>query len=198
MTIDHCPRFASVAPLAAAGFLVLAACSTSSTPSAGTRAPAKHTVGASSAGAPASGSSGPDDTGSGASTDPCSLLTQSEVDAAAGQPLGHGSRVGALDDCQWSSSDFAASVELDVGDWSTLKAQSAQIGQTLASVSGVGDEAMSLNQAGNAARLYVRKGDTAFLLLLGGAQYIGTLPDLGLTQERTLAAAVLGRLQHRS
>jgi hypothetical protein len=126
--------------------------------------------------------------------DPCSLLTQSEVDTAAGQPLGHGSQAGALDVCQWSTSDFAASVELDVGDWSAIKAKSAETGQTLTSVPGVGDEALALNVAGNAAQLYVRKGSTGFLLLLGGGQYIDSLADLGLAQEEVLAAAVLGRL----
>jgi hypothetical protein len=53
---------------------------------------------------------------------------------------------------------------------------------------------LSLNVAGNAAQLYVRKGSTGFLLLLGGGQYIDSLPDLGLAQEKVLAAAVLGRL----
>jgi hypothetical protein len=178
----------SLTTVAVAGSLLLAACSSNSTPHAahpGTPTPpATHA----SAGAPATS------TASGVSADPCSLLTQAEVDAAAGQPLGQGGRVGALDGCQWSTSDFAGSVELDVSDWSSLKTKSAQTGQPLTPVSGVGDEAMGLNLAGNSAQLYVRKGSTGFLILLGGAQYIGSLPDLGLTQEKTLAAAVLGRL----
>ena len=60
---------------------------------------------------------------------------------------------------------------------------------------GVGDEALTLNRAGNAAQLYVRKGTIGFLLLLGDGKYVDSLPDLGLAQERTLAAAVLGRLR---
>ena len=129
----------------------------------------------------------------GSPADPCSLLTQAEVDTAAGQPLGHGNQAGALV-CQWSTSDFAASVELDLGDWSQIKAKFAQFGQTLTAVPGIGDEALTSNQAGNAAQLYVRKGTAGFLLLLGGGEYISTLSDLGLAQEKVLAAAVLGRL----
>jgi Protein of unknown function (DUF3558) len=134
--------------------------------------------------------------GGGASSaiDPCTLLTQPEVDTAAGQPLGAGQRAGALQVCQWSSSDFAGSVELTVGDWSAIHASAVANGQTPTSVSGVGDEALTLNQEGNSAQLYVRKGLSGFALLLGGAQYTDTLPDLGLAHEEALAAAVLGRL----
>jgi hypothetical protein len=172
--------------------LLLGACSGASSP-----APTPASNGAASpadqqASVPAA--SGPSSAAAGSPVDPCSLLTQSEVDSAAGQPLGHGNQIGALDDCQWSTSDFAASVELDVGDWSAIKAKSAESGQTLTSVPGVGDEAWTLNRAGNAAELYVRKGTTGFVLLLGGGQYIDSLSDLGLAQEKVLAAAVLGRL----
>jgi hypothetical protein len=177
-------RFATVVPtLAAAACLLLAACSSNPTPLAGSSPPVPQTNVVTSPQASAQ-----------STADPCSLLTQSEVDAAAGQALGHGNRIGALDDCQWSTSDFAGSVELDVADWSAIKVKSAQAGRPLTSIAGVGDEALSFNQAGNAAELYVRKGTSGFLLLLGGGQYIGTLPALGLAQEKVLAASVLGRL----
>ena len=196
MTTERPLRFALVTAVVAC--LLLAACSSSSTPHAGQRSgPAVHPTIGSNAGASAISSDAPASgggTGGGSSVDPCSLLTQAEVDAAAGRPLGHGQRAGALEDCQWSTSDFTGSVELDIGDWSAIKAKSAQTGQPLTSVPGVGDEALSLNVAGNAAQLYVRKGSTGFLLLLGGGQYIGSLPDLGLAPEKVLAAAVLGRL----
>jgi hypothetical protein len=136
---------------------------------------------------------GPTGAAAGGTVDPCSLLTQAEVDIAAGQSLGPGAQAGALV-CQWSTSDFSASVELDLGDWTAIKAQSAASGQTLTAVPSLGDEAWTLNVAGNAAQLYVRKGSQGFALLLGGGQYIATLPDLGLAQEKALAAAVLGRL----
>ena len=40
----------------------------------------------------------------------------------------------------------------------------------------------------------VRKGTMGFLLLLGGGEYIGSLSDFGLAQEKVLASAILGRL----
>ena len=171
--------------------LLLGACSGASSPAptaATSGAPAAATDQPSVPGAPS-----PTGASTGGTVDPCSLLTQPEVDTAAGQPLGPGAAAGALV-CQWSSSDFSGSVELDIGDWSAIKAQSAASGQTLTAVPGLGDEAWTLNVAGNAAQLYVRKGSQGFALLLGGGQYIGTLPDLGLAQEKALATAVLGRL----
>lgn len=160
--------------------LVLGACSSASTPA-------------------------PADAATGGPLAPCSLLTQAEVDTAAGQSLGPGAQAGALDDCQWSNSDFSGSVELEVGDWSAIKAKQAGpdgllhagplgSGPTLTSVPGVGDEAWTFNAAGSSAQLYVRKGTTGFMLLLGGGQYLSSLADLGLAREKALASAVLGRL----
>ncbi len=172
--------------------LLLAACAGSTTSAGSTKRSASP--GESTSTAPALAGTSRTTAAADGAVDPCALLTQSEVDAATSQPLGVGARAGALEDCQWSSADFAASVELDVGDWSAIKAKEAETGQTLTAVTGVGDEAATLNRAGNAAELYVRHGKTGFLLLLGGGQYIDTLPDLGLAQEKVLAAAVLGRL----
>jgi hypothetical protein len=174
-------RATTIAGLVATGFMLLAACSSPPTPSAHT----KPTAAGASSRAAATVSS----------VAPCSLLTQAEVDAAAGQSLGRGTQAGALNDCQWSTGDLAASVELDVGDWSAIKAKSADLATGLTAVPGIGDEALTLNRAGNAAQLYVRKGTIGFLLLLGDGQYVDSLPDLGLAQEGTLAAAVLGRLR---
>lgn len=190
------PHAVIAAALAAAASLLLTACGSSSTPLAGhaNTSPAHATPNGATTAAGVADQASNGGAASGTSADPCSLLTQAEVDTAAGQPLGHGNRAGALQDCQWSTSDFAASVELDVSDWSAIKTKSAESGQTLTSIPGVGDEALTLNRAGNAAELYVRKGSTGFLLLLGGGQYIDSLPDLGLAQESVLAAAVLGRL----
>ena len=180
--------------------LLLAACSaasapaTSSLPADAATAPPQITATAPSQDASSPAPVSPTSAGAAGSVDPCSLLTQSEVDAAAGQSLGQGRRAGALQVCQWSTSDFAASVELDVGDWSAIKAKSAVTGQTLTPVPGLGDEAWSFNVAGNAAQLYVRKGSVGFQLAFSGGQDIDSLPDLGLAREKALAAAVLGRL----
>jgi hypothetical protein len=172
--------------------LLIGACS-GSTPAAPTSAGQQPSTAATEQPSvpPAAGPSG---SATGGTGDPCSLLTQAEVDTAAGQSLGPGAQAGALDDCQWSNSDFSGSVELEVGDWTAIKAESLASGATLTAVPGVGDEAWTFNAAGNAAQLYVRKGTTGFKLLLGGGQYIGSLADLGLAQEKALAAAVLGRL----
>lgn len=178
--------------LTAALTLLLGACSGASAPTPTAATSGAPTAASEQPSVPAA--AGPTGAATGGTVDPCSLLTQAEVDIAAGQSLGPGAQAGALDDCQWSNSDFSGSVELEVGDWTAIKAESATFGQTLTSVPGVGDEAWTFNAAGNAAQLYVRKGTTGFKLLLGGGQYIGSLADLGLAQEKALAAAVLGRL----
>lgn len=187
-----------MAALVVAASMLLSACGSSTDTAAGRPGTAVGSTTAGGASKPSftgpAGDTGVTDPGGDHSADPCALLSQLEVDAAAGQPLGHGNRIGALQDCQWSTRDFAGSVEIDVADWTTIKLKSTQLGMPLTSITGVGDEALSFNQAGNAAQLYVRKGKTGFLLLLGGGQYIGALPDLGLGHEKVLAAAALKRL----
>jgi hypothetical protein len=193
MTIDRSLSLALLTPIVV-GVLV-AACSSSSPQAAQRSIPAPHSpVGGSASAISRNTPSTTSAAGGSSSVNPCSLLSQSEVEAATGRTLGPGNRIGALDDCQWSTSDFARSVELDVGAWSAIKAKSALLGQTLTAVSGIGDEALSLNAPGNAAQLFVRTGKTGFLLLVGGGQYIGSLPDLGMALEKVLATAVLRRL----
>ena len=126
--------------------------------------------------------------------DPCSLLTQAEVDTAVGQPLGAGKQTLTLQDCQWTTSDFTAGVDVTVSDWTGIKnAATANGTKTATSISGVGDEALNLNGS-NGSLLYVRKGAEGFLLTINGPHIDGT-PDHGLAQEKVLAKAVLGRLK---
>lgn len=125
--------------------------------------------------------------------DPCTLLNQTEVDTAVGQPLGAaqgGAEPGA---CQWSTADFTADVDITVADWPSIKAAATAVAshQPVA-ISGVGDEALNLNGS-NGSILYVRKGDVGFFVSINGPN-IDPLPDHGLAQEKVLAAAVLGRL----
>jgi Protein of unknown function (DUF3558) len=162
------------------------------------------TPGSSSSSAATSGpSSGPSSGGSSGSVaalesalevgtvDPCTLLTQAEVDSSVGQPLQAGSRV-LPQDCQWSTTDFTADVDLTIGQWDQTKAAATAASRPPTAVAGVGDEALNLNGS-NGSYLYVRKGDTGFIVEVNGP-HIDGLPDHGLAQEVELAKAVVGRL----
>ncbi|MDP9116613.1 MAG: DUF3558 domain-containing protein [Actinomycetota bacterium] len=124
--------------------------------------------------------------------DPCSLLTQNEVDTAAGQPLGPGKKTSAPGDCQWTTSDFAAAVNISLGDWAAIKAAATGGTHQPTTIAGIGDEALNLNGS-NGSLLYIRKGNTGFLLELHGPR-IDAAPDHGLAQEKVLAEAALSRL----
>ena len=122
--------------------------------------------------------------------DPCSLLTQTEVATAAGQPLGAGKQVATLDDCQWTNTDFTAAVDVSVSDWTGIK--NAATGNGTKSpppaAAGIGDDAYYYEGI-----LYVRKADVGFLLNVSWPG-IETEPDYGLAKATVLARAVLGRL----
>lgn len=122
----------------------------------------------------------------------CSLLTQADVDAAVGQPLGKGKSDAALGTCQWSTSDFVADVDITVSDWAAIKTAATGGSKSPVSVPGVGDEALNLNGS-NGSLLYVRKGSQGFLITINGPK-IDSLPDHGLAKETILAAAVLDHL----
>jgi|ERR1022692_559988 hypothetical protein len=176
MTYRYIRTIASVT-LAAAGGLMLAACGGSAAPAA----PAAPAAGSSvTAGA------------AGRSADPCSLLTQSEVSTAVGQPLGTGKKTALPGDCQWATADFSAAVSVTVGDWSAWKTAATSGSHQPVSVPGIGDGALNINGA-NGSLLYVRKGSIGFLVTINGP-HIDSLRDHGLAQEKVLAAAILGRL----
>jgi hypothetical protein len=176
--------------------LLLGACSGASAPAATTgstgapTAAAQNPTPGSATAVPTAKPAGGGATGGSAS--PCSKLTQAEVDTAVGQPLGPGKQVATLDDCVWNATDYAASVDLTIGDWSGIKAAATSGSAVPTAITGVGDEALNLNGS-NGSLLYVRKGDAGFLLTINGP-HIDGLPDHGLAQEKVLAAAVLGRL----
>jgi len=130
--------------------------------------------------------------GTGDISDPCSLLTQAEVDAAVGQPLGQGKSTVAHLDCAWSSSDFGANVYLTVGDWTTVTSAASANGGAPTAIAGLGDEAWTAS-GNNGSLVYARKGGNGLLLIIDGPQ-VDSLADHGVAQEKVLAAAILGRL----
>ncbi len=123
-------------------------------------------------------------------TDPCSLLTQAEVDAAVGQHLGAGKQTSSLDDCVWSNSDFSAGVDVSVSDRAGIKNAATSNGTKSPPppVAGIGDEAYYYQ-----GFLYVLKGNAGFLLSVDWPG-IYKEPDYGLGKATVLAQAVLGRL----
>jgi hypothetical protein len=177
--------------------LLLGACSAASTPTAtsapkGAVASAPTGVGAPSQQASTPVVAGPTSLGTGGIADPCSLLTQAEVDAAVGQPLGQGKSTIAHYDCAWSNSDFAANVYLTVSDWPAVKSAASANGGAPTAIAGLGDEAWTAS-GNNGSLVYARKGSNGFLLIIDGPQ-IDSLSDHGVAQEKVLAAAILGRL----
>jgi Protein of unknown function (DUF3558) len=186
MTTLFAPRSVTIA-FTTAGCLLLAACGSSTPASPSAAAPNasanQATAAANPAGAVAAGN-----------TDPCSLLTQTEVDTAVGQPLGPPDAGAQPNSCQWSTADFTAGVDITVGDWDSIKGAAIGGGadHQPVSISGVGDDALDLNSS-NGSNLYVRKADTGFFVSINGP-HIDSLPDHGLAQEKVLAAAVLSRL----
>ena len=166
----------------AASLLLLAGCGSSSTKTAGTNplssAATPNTPKAASA------------AGANTFADPCSLLTRAEVDTATGQPLGAGKQVATLDDCQWANSDFSASVDVTVSDWTGVNNAATANGTKAPppAATGIGDEAYYYQ-----GLLYIRKGDAGFLLSVNWPG-IYKEADYGLAKATVLAKAVVGRL----
>jgi hypothetical protein len=174
--------------------LLLGACGGASTPAAtsapnGTVASATTAVTGPSQQATIPVVAGPTTPGTTGISEPCSLLTQAEVDAAVGQPLGPGLQSLGRD-CGWSATDNTAGVDVQVSDWAQTKTAATAPGNgPPISVPGVGDEAFYRQ-----GDLYVRKGDAGFLVGIFGPHIDFSKPDGGLAQAKVLAAAILGRL----
>ena len=190
-TVTHDIRRRLVATaLSAAGCLLLGACSSSAT-SIGTAATRVTSTAVSQSGPTKSAAVVTSADGAAArGSDPCSVLTQSDVDAAVGQPLGAGKPNAALGNCVWSSADFSASVDITVSTWSSIKNAATGGGTKPAppAVPGIGDAAFWAE-----GFLYVQKGDAGFLLSISSPQ-LDSAADKGLTQAKVLATAVVGRL----
>jgi hypothetical protein len=181
-------RSTTATALAAAGCLLLVSCGGGSNTIAADQSGSGVNVTVGGAGALSNAITPAGGAGAKGGSDPCSLLTQAEAETAVGQPLGVGKQTATLDDCAWSSTDFTANVDVTVSSWSAIKTAATANGHTPASVTGVGDEALT-----NGPLLSVRKGDAGFLLVIGGPN-IDSRADHGLAQEKVLAAAILGRM----
>jgi hypothetical protein len=124
-------------------------------------------------------------------SDPCSPLTSDEVSAALGETVAAGQK--ATDKaCAWTATkpkhqivslSFSPS-----GDWTKRKTQQIP-GDTKVNLTGIGDEAFS-ETAGKYTSLYVKKGNTIFLVRVYG------VPDLDqqLTIEKTIAKKVAAKV----
>jgi hypothetical protein len=109
-------------------------------------------------------------------TDPCSLLTASQVSSALGVTVADG-KSAIPQDCQWSQSNGGVrtkSVFLEilgpmgrltpVDRFNTAKAPVGKIVKT--PVSGLGDDAVFVETTG--VGLYVKKGNSVFLVRVSG------------------------------
>ena len=181
--------FRSLRPAAILGILVLVAACGSSSASA-TPTPANEAGSSSSPPSVPSGTAGGGGGGGAASPggatgsatvgalDPCGLLTQAEVAAATGEPVGAGVSQNDGQQCQWEYADpndqfsgLDASFALNADPEAWREAQ--QGGPLIKAVSGVGDEAYFI-EAGNVVILDFRKGSQLFEV---GMNVAGSLKD---------------------
>jgi hypothetical protein len=200
--------FRSLRPAAILGILVLvAACGSSSasatpTPAngAGSSAPAPSVPSGTAGGGGGGGGAASPGSATGSSAvgtlDPCALLTQAEVAAATGEPVGTGVSQNDGQQCQWEYADpndqfsgLDASFALNADPEAWREAQ--QGGPLIKAVSGVGDEAY-FTEAGNVVILDFRKGSQLFQV---GMNVAGSLKDKlpasaqeGVEQQMALAA----------
>ena len=177
--------FRSLRPAAILGILVLVAACGGSSASA-TPTPPNGAGSGSSAPSVPSGTAGGGSVSPSAATgsapagalDPCALLTQGEVAAATGEPVGAGVSQNDGQQCQWEYADPAdqfsgldASIAINADPEAWREAQ--QGGPLIKKVSGVGDEAY-FTEAGNVVILDFRKGNQLFQV---GMNVAGNLKD---------------------
>ena len=133
--------------------------------------------------------------------DPCTLLTQAQVSAAAGVEVGTGKQSGKAD-CQWSQPGGALrgrSVLLEIlgpmgsatpaDRFNTVKTPLPVRGITKEPASGIGDDAVYVQTGGGRTALYVKKGDLVFRIQIFGIAAAETK-----AKEKTLAQEVLAKL----
>ena len=127
-------------------------------------------------------------------SDPCSLLTQAQVNSTLGVDAAAGRHM-ATSICQWAgpgpAGKNAKTVLLKLQDARVFPYAKAEVGHGIVKtpVSGIGDDAVFGTTPGMATVLTVKKGDIVFVVHVTG------FPEDQLKdKERTLALAVLSRL----
>ena len=129
--------------------------------------------------------------GAQAPSNPCAQVTAAEVSAALGETVAAGQQVGTKT-CSWSADkpthQIVSLMYSPPGDWKTRKTKQMP-GVTMASVSGVGDEAFAETVA-NFTTLYVKKGSTIFMVRVYG------VPDITrqLAIEKPIAKMVAAKV----
>jgi hypothetical protein len=132
--------------------------------------------------------------------DPCSLLTQAEVSAAVGQPVGPGSSADDSKSCDWQYPadgvpNIQATIGIEDGDLSGMcdVPSNSDLGISVDPVSGVGDGACFIQMAGlrAGANLVVSKGGQVFStsVALPASATISQVEDA----DKALALDALGR-----
>ena len=136
-----------------------------------------------------------------APTDACALLSQAQMSAALGVPMGAGTYVtpGFLKTCTWQPASGAtpaikaftlylqSAASFDGGKNMLQLAQTGGAANGVTRLSGVGDDAYYASFGPNITSLLVKKGDGGFKLTLYGA----TAPDKVKAIEKALASQVL-------
>lgn len=119
--------------------------------------------------------------------DPCKMLTQAEVSAAAGVSVGAGQSLGGT--CSWSGTPKVIVSLWYPGPalWAGIQHPNPPVSQTPAS--GVGDAAF-FNTLGPYTFLGVQKGSTVFVVKIYGIQD----PSKQMAIEKTLAANVIAKM----
>lgn len=131
-----------------------------------------------------------------AATDPCSLLTPTQVAAVLGANVGAGKSL-ASTVCDWTVPNQPAGVSAKkvtvtlqkplAFSYAKAPVNSKEITKT--AVTGIGDDAVYGTVAGQAATLTVKKGDVVFVVRVNGFP-MDQLED----KEKTLAKEIVGKL----
>lgn len=130
-------------------------------------------------------------TAHGASANPCLLLTDGQVSAALGVTVGPGSPTMAMTHCQWFPKDHMqkGNVLLSIENAQGFAAAKMPLGREVATIGGVGDDAVQDTTQGTRTVLTVKKGNAYF------AVRISEVPvDQAKAIEKVLALEVVAHL----